>query len=202
MSYNAICTETGMQIPTQCLLSMKPLLANEIEGLTAADHLTHQSRVLNIYGRVTEDVLCIVGDKCSVNRRMAGDLNVPLLGCGSHKFNLAVRTWIKQLPHLLSIIGKVASVMKKASTLKIAAKLRKLTAYTTVRENDTRWSSTFQMLSRFFKIQHQLGVIVELLELLPTHVKIDILSKPLRSLSKFNQITVMLQRDGISFVEV
>jgi hypothetical protein len=181
---------------------MKPLLANEIEGLTAADHLTHQSRVLNIYGRVTEDVLCIVGDNCRVNRRMAGDLDVPLLGCGSHKFNLSVRTWIKQQPHLLSIIGKVASVMKKASTLKIAAKLGKLTAYSTVCENDTRWLSTFQMLSRFFKIQQQLGVIVELLELLPTHVEINILSKALRSLSKFNQITVMLQRDGISFVEV
>jgi hypothetical protein len=92
--------------------------------------------------------------------------------------------------------------MKKASTLKIAAKLRKLTAYSTVRKNDTRWSSTFQMLSRFFKIQQQLGVIVELLDLLPTHVEIDILSKALRSLSKFNPITVMLQRDGISFVEV
>ena len=133
---------------------------------------------------------------------MAGDLDVPLLGYGSHKFNLAVRSWIKQQPHLLSIIGKVASVMKKASTLKIAAKLGKLTAYSTVCENDTRWLSTFQMLSRFFKLQQQLGVIVELLELLPTHVEINILSKALRSLSKFNQITVMLQRDGISFVEV
>jgi len=202
VSYNAICTETGMQIPTQCLLSMKRLLANEIEGMTAADHLTLLSRVLNINGRITEHVLCIVGDKnCSVNRRMAGDLDVPLLDYGSHKCNFAVRTWIKQQPHLLSIIGKVASVMKKASTLKIAAKLRKLTAYSTVCENDTRWSSTFQMLSRFFKIQQQLGVIVELLELLPTHVEINILSKALRSLSKFNQITVMLQGDGISFVE-
>ena len=64
--YNAICTETGMQIPTQCLLSMKRLLANEIEGMTAADHLTLLSRVLNINGRITEDVLCIVGDNCSV----------------------------------------------------------------------------------------------------------------------------------------
>ncbi len=128
---------------------------------------------------------------------------MPLLGCGSHKFNLAVRTWIKQQPYLLSIIGKkVASVMKKASTLKIAAKLGKLTAYSTVCENDTRWLSTFQMLSRFFKLQQQLGVIVELLELLPTHVEVNILSKGLRSLSKFNQITVMSHRDGISFVEV
>ncbi len=59
------------------------------------------------------------------------------------------------------------------------------------------------MLSRFFnKIQQQLGVMVELLELLPTHVDVDILSKALRSLSKFNQITGMLQRDGISLVEV
>ena len=46
-------------------------------------------------------------------------------------------------------ILKVVTVMKKASTpLKVSAQLRKLTSLQPVKENDTRWSSTFDMLER------------------------------------------------------
>ena len=58
------------------------------------------------------------------------------------------------------------------------------------------------MISRFEKIYSELEKIVELLELLPTHPEKAILVKALHCLTKFNQITVMLQRDGITFVEV
>lgn len=184
------------------LLSIKPLLVDEIAGMSASDHLKHISKALKMYGKDVEDILCFVGDNCSVNRRMSKDLDVPLLGCASHKFNLAVREWIKDQPSLDHIIKKVAFVMKKASTLKIAAKLRKLTAYSTVRENDTRWSSTFQMLSRYDLISTELSSINDLLELVLTHLEKDVMSKALKSLTKFNEITVMLQRDGITFVEV
>ena len=92
--------------------------------------------------------------------------------------------------------------MKKASTHKITSKLRKLTAYSTVRDNDTCRSSTFQMISRFFKIQAHLNVLVELLEFLPTHLEIGILFNAHLSLTKIDRITVLLQRDGITFVEV
>jgi hypothetical protein len=201
VSYNVHCKESGKQVPMQSLLSMRPLLAEEIVGMTATDHLRHISKVMSSYGRASEDILCFVGDNCAVNKKMAADLGVPLLGCASHKFNLAVRLWIKSQPQLAMIINKVSLVMKKASTLKIAAKLRQLTAYSTVRENDTRWSSTYQMLTRFFKIQSQLSVLAELLEWLPSHLETDILSKAHRSLTKFDQITVMLQREGMSFVE-
>ena len=186
-------TTAGHEVITQALLSMRPLLVDEVEGMTAKDHLIHLSKVLGTYGKVKEDVLCMIGDNCSVNRSMSRIMDVPLLGCGSHKFNLAVRRWITLQPQLTNVINKVSLVMKKASTLKIASKLRKLTAYSTVRDNDTRWSSTFQMISRFFKIQAHLNVLVELLELLPTHLEIDILFKAHRSLTKFDQITVLLQ---------
>ena len=116
-SYNTTCANSGKQVPMQSLLSMKPLLVDEVEGMTAADHLMHISKALNVYEKDVEDILCFVGDNCSVNRRMAGDLGVPLLGCASHKFNLAVRLWIKEQPQLQPIIHKVAMIMKKASTL-------------------------------------------------------------------------------------
>ncbi len=169
VSYNVHCKESGKKFPTQSLLSMRPLLAEEIVGMTATDHLRHISKVMSSCGRASEDILCFVGDNCAVNKKMAADLGVPLLGCASHKFNLAVRLWIKSQPQLAMTISKVSLIMKKASTLKIVTKLRKLTAYSTVRENDTRWSLTYQILTRFFKIQSLLSVLAELLECLPSH---------------------------------
>lgn len=91
--------------------------------------------------------------------------------------------------------------MKKASTLKVAAQLREPTTYHPVRENDTRWSSTFQMIKRFLQIQNHLGGVVELLALLPNHLEVDYLTRAFESLKKFDSVTVMLQREGMSFVE-
>lgn len=158
--------------------------------MRAADHIEHLSKVLLSYGKRCADIVCLVGDNCSVNQSMARLLNVPLLGCASHKFNLAVRHWIAEQPGLSSIINKaskrvfgvdifflchsnnivsddakqVSKLMKKACTLlKIASQLRDLTDYAAVRDNDTRWSSTYNMIQRFLKIKTELSTIVELL---------------------------------------
>jgi hypothetical protein len=91
--------------------------------------------------------------------------------------------------------------MKKASTLKVAAQLRDLTSYVPVKENDTRWSSSFRMVDRFLKIQAELSYVVDLLSLLPNHLKVDFLANHLKvdflarsfiSMKKFDSITVML----------
>lgn len=92
--------------------------------------------------------------------------------------------------------------MKKAATLKVSARLRQLTKLAVVRENATRWSSTYEMINRYFKIQTQLSALVELLELLPTPIEVDTLSRGFRCLQNFQAITIMLQRDGIPFTEV
>ena len=101
--------------------------------MTAHDHSTHISRILQMYaGKQTSNVMCLVGDNCKVNQSLARAMSVPLIGCGSHKFNLAVQKWIKEQPNLTDIIAKIAAVMKKASTLKVAAKLAELTTYACV----------------------------------------------------------------------
>ncbi len=53
---NAGAETTAGQV-TQSLLSMRPLLAGEVEGMTANDHVIHLSKVLATYGKVIEDVL-------------------------------------------------------------------------------------------------------------------------------------------------
>ena len=91
--------------------------------------------------------------------------------------------------------------MKKAPTLKVAAKLRNLASYCAVCENNTRWSSAFQMVQRFVNIKKDLSLVVELLLLLSNHLEIAYLREAFKSQKKFDSITVMLQREGMSFVE-
>jgi hypothetical protein len=91
--------------------------------------------------------------------------------------------------------------MKKASTLKVAAQLRNLTSYVPVKENDTRWSSSFRMVDRFLKIQAELSGVVDLLSLLPNHLEVDFLARSFIFMKKFDSITVVLQREGMTFVE-
>jgi len=211
-SYVTSMTQHGMvattssgeeqQVVCHTLLSMRPLLTGEVMGMTAQDHLHHLSLVLQSYGKTDDNVLCLIGDNCSVNKSMSRLLKVPLIGCGAHKFNLAVNKWISNQPQLEEIIQRVANVMKKASTLKVSAQLRKLTSLHTVRQNDTRWSSTFEMISRFFRIQAELSAVSDLLPMLPSLVECEILRKGFVHLKEFNQVTVMLQKEGITLLRV
>ena len=124
-SYNLVDSkeDSGKETTVQTLLSIRPLLADGIMGMTANDHTLHINRVLEMYGKDESNVICIAGDNCSVNKSIARIMSVPLIGCASHKFNLAVRRWIDFQPQLLAIIAKVAAVMKKASTLKFGSKI-------------------------------------------------------------------------------
>lgn len=97
----------GKEVPTQTMLSMQPLLAEGIHGVSARDQLDHVQNVLESYGKAFGNVICLVGDTSSVNQSMARSLNVPLIGCANHKFNLAVQHWITQQAQLTPIIEKV-----------------------------------------------------------------------------------------------
>ena len=202
VSASYITIVENMEVVSQTVLSMRPLLVDDIKGMTAQDHLHHLSKMLNIYGKTDANIVCFVGDNCSVNQSMSKILKVPLIGCGSHKFNLAVRKWISNQPQLEDIIQRIAGVMKKASTLKVSAQLRKLTTLRPVKENDTRWSSTFFMIERFFRIQSELSAVADLIPLIPSLFEVDLLAKGFVHLKHFNQVTKSLQEEGITFVRV
>jgi hypothetical protein len=126
--------------------------------------------------------------------------------CGAHFIVLALvfpclLFVLTVLPSPLLVLVQVGKLMKKASTLKIASQLREHTSYCTVRENDTRWSSTYNMIGRFLKIQDHLSEIKDLLSLLPNHLEVDILTGAFNFMKNFDSVTIMLQRDDMSFVE-
>ena len=110
-SYNVVTdgTHDSKEHPVQTLLSIRPLLADGIKGMTAQDHLRHINRILDGYGKTRTNVICLAGDNCTVNQSIARTMEVPLIGCASHKFNLDVQQWIKGQPELQEIIWKVRS---------------------------------------------------------------------------------------------
>ena len=57
------------------------------------------------------------------------------------------------------------------------------------------------MVERFLKIQNELSSVVDLLSLLPNHLEVDLLARAFCSMKRFDSVTIMLQRDGMSFVE-
>ena len=65
--------------------------------------------LLDGYGKNKTNVICLVGDNCSVNQSIARTMEVSLIGCASHKLNLAVKKWIENQPELKEIIAKVSS---------------------------------------------------------------------------------------------
>jgi hypothetical protein len=92
--------------------------------------------------------------------------------------------------------------MKNASTLKVASQLCKLTSYNTICENNTRWSSTYNMIDRYLCIQTELSSVVDVLSLLPNHLEVDYLTGAQATMKKFDSIKVTLQSDGMAFAEL
>ena len=81
--------------------------------------------------------LFIIGENCSLMKAVANKIGVPLFGCASHRFNLAVQSYLDLNYEL--IILKVKDLMKKLNTLKEKGKLRKKPLF----PNFIQWNQMF-----------------------------------------------------------
>ncbi len=144
-TFPSVSSEHGY---SKVLLSFSPM--GEGDELTAEMHHTFVSDVLHSYGKSWSNVAALVGDNCSTNKLFAKKADCKLIGCASHRFNLAVKDIMSPYEDLLA---KVNSLMKKLRNIIPSAKLRKLTHLKPKSANATRWSSTFHMLQRYAEIK-------------------------------------------------
>jgi hypothetical protein len=56
---------------------------------TAANHKSFIGDVLELYGKSVKNLIYLVADNAAVNTCLADLLGIPMIGCGSHRFNLA-----------------------------------------------------------------------------------------------------------------
>ena len=82
----------------------------------AENHVNFIKLTFEWYSLSLDPLFCLIGDNCSTNKATADLCGMPLLGCRSHRFNLAVEAYISTFLAIeLDLIGKL---MSKLSTLR------------------------------------------------------------------------------------
>jgi len=82
----ALYTKNGVHKETLLALA---LLLDE-EDLGAEQHIDFIKAMLDLYKKTLDNVVAFIGDNCATNRKIPTETTIPLIGCASHCFNLAV----------------------------------------------------------------------------------------------------------------
>jgi len=190
----------------EVLLAISPTL--EEDDLGADAHIALFESTLELYGVSKDNIACIIGDNCNTNKAISTRWNIPMVGCASHRFNLAVKHWIEKTPQVSKAIDKLSTLMSKASNLKTAARLRELTldhhgvALKSVQENATRWTSVFNMVKRYLRIKQQLTDCEGLAEFQLTAPEHNIIKRVNEDFEIFNMVTTEIQAKGVDLLHV
>ncbi|ETN23556.1 hypothetical protein PPTG_00133 [Phytophthora nicotianae INRA-310] len=134
------------------LLCMAHLLNDEEEGLSARGHMEFLATMLpRDYGKQLGMCCFLVADICSVNRRLATLMGVPLVGCASHRLNRAVQLELADYEEELDTVQKLMlKLQQKLNCDRSSAK--------------TRGGSTFFMIMRYFYLLEFIDAIDDELE--------------------------------------
>jgi hypothetical protein len=132
-------------------------------GFTAEDIGDYIFDVLEIYGLDFEAIEFITGDNAYVNQSLCTKIEawlsrvksiercVPLVGCASHRLNLAVQLIYSQNENATyyRLVEKVQNLMVDLKTLKNKVKLAVCTPLCPELKNDTRWGSVYKMMLKY-----------------------------------------------------
>ena len=124
-----------------------------------------------------------------------------MIGCASHRLNLAVNKYLQPFEPMLS---KIHSIMLKLKSLKRSANLRKKTPLRPILRNKTRWSSTFEMLKRFKELDPFIPQTdAELMPYILTPNEKNSLIDLIQNLEQIQSVTLALQKSkGITLADV
>ncbi|RLN60155.1 hypothetical protein BBJ28_00014322 [Nothophytophthora sp. Chile5] len=181
---------------SQALLGVSPL----DEGSQDVDaHIRLMSNVLSVYNETMEIVCFLVADNCTTNKSIALKLGVPLVGCASHRFNLAANKFYAEFEPILEDVNSLMSQLRQPNN---HAELTKHTELRPVKCNVTCWSSTLAMVECYLRIRAEIKKVEAVEELVSTgsrHRKLVALGEHLK---KPNSISKRLQREGIDLAQV
>ena len=129
-------------------LAFTPL--SDQTNFTAVNHANFIKASLEWYSLSLSRMFCLIEDNCQTNKATADILGVPLLGCCSHRFNLAVEAYLQQ--YLSSESELVSKLMSKLATLKQSGRLHLMTSLRPVKRNLTRWTGAPDMFAHFERL--------------------------------------------------
>lgn len=158
-TFAVFCTGSGDTLSVEKLfLAMAPMQKPENEadaGFGAAAHVEYFKGILSMYEKTIDCIDFIIGDNCSVNKKVAKTLKIPLIGCAAHRLNLAVEKLFEE-EDIAALLETVKTFMCDLRTLRNSLIMRTLLHEHDYRRpvmsNETRWLSTFDMLRSFLKL--------------------------------------------------
>ena len=171
---------------------------------TAAGHAQLIQNLLAKHESLVDKVRCLTSDNASVMKLTARLLNVEWFGCFPHTLYLVVKDGLKisQCVALLANIRSTVSYFKRSSKamarLKDVQQQLNLPKHRIMRDCETRWSSTYDMIARYIEQFSAIQLVCsEEAFLQPTLSAIDQQEvKKLRDLLKpFAQITILMSSE-------
>ncbi|ETI52417.1 hypothetical protein F443_04426 [Phytophthora nicotianae P1569] len=204
LSQKLVPTLVQTPLTTTTISSARP---GDEEDLSAQSLFDLIADTLTRYRKLWDTVKFMVGDNCSVNQcigRREGA--IPLVGCASHRFNLAVQDFLMSETKL---IAKIQALMTKLRTIKDRALLRRVSKLAPLLRNDTRWSSTYAMVKRYVCLEPAIsqlghGVVVDydLQPLLLRRAEHERSRGLLNDLTAFEGVTKALQKTTLTLSAV
>lgn len=181
-------------------------------GFGANDLGDYMQDFLTCYGHSYASIEFLAGDNCSVNQALARKLSnftqliIPLVGCASHKLNLATQMLYEGVdaPYY-SIVRKVNLLSIELRTLKNSYKLNHKTALAPVKRNDTRWGSVHSMLRRYLQLHDILPTCAferSVLLMIPTAAEKEEIEELLEKLKNIEEVSKFLQHEDTTKVNL
>jgi len=131
----------------------------------------------------------------------AGLKGMPLVGCASHRLDLAVHAFLES--HEV-VLKRIDAIMSKLKNLILGGKLRKLTNLRPKKRYEGRWSGTLDMLRRYKELEGFLPKLGsgEIDELMLTHLENVSVSHLLRDLNDIDSVTKAVQSRSTTISDV
>lgn len=196
-------------------------------GFTADDIGDYLFDVLASYDRDFCALEFLTGDNAYVNGALCTKIEawihrskgirrrIPLVGCASHKLNLAVQSMCSESknPVWFAAIARVQAVMVSLKSLKNRIRLAVVTSLNPELRNDTRWRSIYLMLKKYLKLSEETENFRKCsfdratCNLIPTDDDDDgseysTIKNIVRCLKRFDEMCVWLQKDDPSEVKM
>lgn len=184
-------------VRVKTLLAICPFVYERDHG--ADSYYATIEATLEYYGKTLANLYWFTTVNTSVNRSLANKLGIPFVGCYAHKLNLIIKHWLSDVHD--DTIENVRKVMIHLRNSIPAAYLREVQEdegqplLKALKDNDTRWSSIFNMLQRFVKLQNIASKMTDddqLMELLDA-VDVETVKLVLRRLEPLNDYMIRIQ---------
>ncbi|ETN23682.1 hypothetical protein PPTG_00225 [Phytophthora nicotianae INRA-310] len=213
----AVCSKTLKRYMSLLMTAVEAQISAEMPGLYGYKSTLYLENCVALYGVYWQkgqlklvllaiapmeeepSLSFLIGDNCATNQAIAILLNVPLIGCASHRFNLAVNSY---LSYYKTEVEAVSALMAALRTINYRAALLKYTSLSPRRPNATRWSSTVEMVARNVRCRDEIKRVDIVFDLAPkatTHRRIEALQEDLRD---FQSVTLKLQLEALTLADV